>query len=528
MASRSRLVNLDAMIKRADFAATELAEATYETVNTIGLRDLTSDALIAASLRKPDFQRETNHWSPEQVVSMLECFVHGDLIPSVILWKSSSHLFVIDGGHRLSVLRAWVEDDYGDGPISIGFFGHSIPAEQKLAAEHTRKLITKRIGTWQHIQAKVKGAHTNPEEMRMLQVVSSRALSIQWVPGNAEKAEASFFKINTKGTPLDNIEHLLLSNRKRPVAIAARAVIRAGMGHKYWSAFAEAHRKQIENLASQLHKTLFEPEISSPIKTLDLPLGGSRGVRTALEVLIDFALFASQDQQGKPQRVSEQAEDTDGAATVNALSRSLRLARRITGNDGGSLGLLPAIYFYGPSGRHVSSMFLGTSKLIAKKLANNDPGFFPKFTAVRERLETILMAQKELIASILQKTISTRRIDRYADLLEKTISRLAAGETVTDQTLVADAGLVGKIFVGSESGWAKQFSDDTKSAVFLKAALKAAIKCSVCGGYLDPAKSVSYDHHVDLKHGGTGDDANCHLTHPYCNQTYKDLVRKAV
>lgn len=524
MASRSRLVNLDAMIKRADFAATDLAEATYETVNTIGLRDLTSDALIAASLRKPDFQRETNHWSPEQVVSMLECFVNGDLIPSVILWKSSSHLFVIDGGHRLSVLRAWVEDDYGDGPISLGFFGHAIPTEQRLAAEHTRKLITKRIGTWQHIQAKVKAAQANPDEMRMLQIVSSRALSIQWVPGNAEKAEASFFKINTKGTPLDSIEHLLLANRRRPVAIAARAVIRAGMGHKYWSSFDAPRRLQVETLAADLHKTLFEPEMSSPIKTLDLPLGGSRGVRAALEVLIEFALYAAQDQQGKPQRVADQPEDQSGDATVVTLSRSLRLAKRITGNDSGSLGLLPAIYFYGPSGRHVTSMFLGTSKLIARKLANNDPSFFSKFTSVRAKLETILIAHKDLVASILQKTISTRRVDRYADLLEKTINRLAKGETVVEQTLVADAGLVGKIFVGTENSPGKHFSEDTKSAAFLKAALIAAIKCPVCNGYLDPAKSVSYDHCIDIKHGGNGNEANCQLTHPYCNQTYKDVV----
>jgi hypothetical protein len=29
------------------------------------------------------------------------------------------YIFVIDGGHRLSALRAWMEDDYGDGTISL-------------------------------------------------------------------------------------------------------------------------------------------------------------------------------------------------------------------------------------------------------------------------------------------------------------------------------------------------------------------------------------------------------------------------
>src|SRR5690606_27208492 len=118
MPSRGNLVNLDAMIKRADFASEESDEPLFENVSTISVRDFTKGGLIGPSLRKPDFQRETNHWSPQQVISLLECFTNGDLIPSVILWQSPTYLFVIDGGHRLSVLRAWIEDDYGDGPMS--------------------------------------------------------------------------------------------------------------------------------------------------------------------------------------------------------------------------------------------------------------------------------------------------------------------------------------------------------------------------------------------------------------------------
>lgn len=524
MGNKSRLVNLDAMIERADFSTQDETESAYDNIQSIGVRDLTGDAMLAATLRKPDFQRETNHWSPEQVASLLQCFVNGDLIPSVILWKSSSYLFVIDGGHRLSVLKAWVEDDYGDGPASQKFFGATkIPSEQRLAAEQVRKLISKSVGSWQHLQAQMKSSGTTPEELRKLQTVASRALAIQWVVGNAEKAEASFFKINTKGTPLDRIENLLLSNRKRPIAIAARAVIRSGMGHKYWSNFDNDKKSLIEEMAGELHQTLFEPEVSSPIKTLDLPLGGSKGVRTALEVLIDFTLYSVQDQIGTPKKVSDQKEDQTGEATVATLKSALRLAKRVTGNDGGSLGLHPAVYFYGPSGRHSSSMFLGTCKLIGRKLANNDKLFFQKFTSVREGLEQTLIEHKDLIASILQKTISTKRVGRYSALLEKTIQRLIDGAAVTEDTLVADADLTGKIFVGKGTESAKSFSDDTKSAVFLKTALSSAVKCPICSGYLDPKKSVSYDHVIDIKDGGEGSDENCQMTHPYCNQTYKDL-----
>ena len=210
MASRANLVNLDAMIKRADFALQEPSEAHFETITNISVRDFTKGALVGPNLRKPDFQRETNHWSTEQVQSLLGCFVSGELIPSVILWKSSSYLFVIDGGHRLSALRAWIEDDYGDGPISQEFFGYEVSREQKAIAERTRRLISASVGSWKHFEARQGRDELPIDERKRLNAVISRALPIQWVTGDADKAESSFFRINTKGTPLDDLEELLL------------------------------------------------------------------------------------------------------------------------------------------------------------------------------------------------------------------------------------------------------------------------------------------------------------------------------
>lgn len=263
MASKN-LVNLDAMILREDFALQgEITSPTFDSISAISVQNFLPGSFIAPVLRKPDFQRETNHWTPEQVVSLLECFISGDLIPSVILWRSPMYLFVIDGGHRLSVLRAWIEDDYGDGPTSKKFFGDdAIPKEQKLAAKKTRDLISEKIGSWQQFQSLAHSSNPSKEDLIKINTVNTRGLPIQWVQGNAEKAESSFFKINTKGTPLDEIEELLLRNRKKPIAIASRAVIRYGMGHKYWSAFSNQIGLQVEQLAKELHTTLFDPELN--------------------------------------------------------------------------------------------------------------------------------------------------------------------------------------------------------------------------------------------------------------------------
>lgn len=522
MASRSNLVNLDAMIKREDFATSSVEEESFDNVTTISIRDFTKGGLLGPILRKPDFQRETNHWSPDQVVSLLECFVNGDLIPSVILWKSPTYLFVIDGGHRLSVLKAWIEDDYGDGPISHKYFDHKITEEQKSNATKVRNLVNKSVGSWQHFQAKSESEDLDLVERRRLTALASRGLPIQWVNGDADKAESSFFKINTKGTPLDGIEELLLKSRKKPISIAARAIIRAGRGHRYWSSFSASNALKIEELSSNLHSILFDPELKSPVKTLDLPLGGPRGVRTALQALIDIALIANRNQQGNPKTVYDMPDDEDGLCTIDILSRTLRLARRITGNDGGSLGLHPAVYFYGPTGRHSSAMFMGTILLIGKKLTNSDKNFFVKFTKVRSQLEAILIFNKELIATILQKHISSKRIDKYCDFLDQLVIKLDSGDSPTELELVKIAGLEGKVLVGTISSSAKNFSDDAKSGAFLKTALANSITCPICLGYLDTNKSVSYDHIIRAREGGVGTLENCSLTHPYCNQSTKN------
>jgi len=522
MPNRRETVNLDAMILREDFAAQGQADQTYDMVQSISLRDFTLGALVGPNLRKPDFQRETNHWTLAQVLSLLECFINGDLIPSVILWKSPTNIFVIDGGHRLSVLRAWVEDDYGDGPISYAFFDKNIPTSQKKVAEKTRKMINDKVSSFKHVQTRLAQTDLASDEKRRLNAVISRALSIQWVNGDAEKAEASFFKINTEGTPLDEIEELLLRNRNKPIAIAARAIIRAGTGHKYWSAFPSEVTKQIESKANAIHRLLLEPEVETPIKTLDLPLGGAKGVRVALKTLLDFSLIAAKNQQGKPGTLSEHPDDTDGHGTLDVLKRIWELASRITGNDHGSLGLHPAVYFYGPSGQHQVPMFMGTALLLKRKLLDNDPTFFPTFAARRQRLEQVLVDHKATIATILQGYVSRHRVERYFQFLEKLIERLGKSEPVTSEEVVNMSGLIGKIFIGAGPTSSPAFSNDVKSEVFIRKALESAVRCSICQGYLDANKSVSYDHVVRRQEGGTGEAANCEMTHPFCNQSIKN------
>src|SRR5690606_33521390 len=137
-----------------------------------------------------------------------------------------------------------------------------------------------------------------------------------------------------------------------------------------------------------------------------------KSIRTALKTLIEYVHLATRNQQGEPKHIKDQEDDETGETTIRVLKKVDELTSRITGNDKGSLGVHPAVYFYGPTGQHSTTMFMGFASLIKEKLLNNDPVFFINFTTVRSRLETILVANKPMIAMIIQGYVSKIRVDR--------------------------------------------------------------------------------------------------------------------
>jgi hypothetical protein len=268
---------LDALIPREDFDVKDQnIIALGRNKTTLSIPDLEYDSFFFSTIRKPDFQRETNEWDANKVVELVKSFIEGELIPAIILWRSSgNYIFVIDGSHRLSALAGWINDDYGDGPISMEYYGGEIPEEQKIIAEKARELINERIGAFKDY----KLANRAPEKVskyisEKAKGLGALALQVQWVEGNSQKAEESFFKINQQAAPIHPTELMLIKSRKKANGVAARAIIRSGTGHKYWSIFGEDKQTTIQELAEEIHELLFRPTYETPIKTLDLPIGG--------------------------------------------------------------------------------------------------------------------------------------------------------------------------------------------------------------------------------------------------------------
>jgi Protein of unknown function DUF262 len=402
-------LTLDAMIKRADFFQKDVEDKTGSSpsakpLSSINFDTLRSDSNFVLSLRKPDFQRETNQWSVDQALGFIQSFVEGYFVPSVILWQSKDgYVFVIDGAHRLSALRAWMEDDYGDRAISQSFFGGEIPSTQNKIAKKIRQRVEDEIGSYLSLKAKLSARSLNPniqyEDLMNLRLknVGTRELELQWVGGDASVAEASFFKINTQGTALDKIEEALLRNRERAIAVAARSIVRAATGHKYWSKFKSEKGLEIEKLSKEIYQLFFRPEIEQPIKTLQLPLGGATSTLDSLAIIIK--LLSITEIQVSKSRVSldNSVIDLDGDSTISVLKNCLKILNRITGNDKSSLGLHHAVYFYSERGKQIPELFLGMANLFKSKMLNNDSDFFKKFTSVRSKLEPYIIEHKQII-----------------------------------------------------------------------------------------------------------------------------------
>ena len=192
-AIHKEIVNLDALIPRDDVEA----KTPKASKGVIQVTELAVGKHFYGLLRKPLFQRETNDWSVDNVVSLIRSFRNGHLIPAVILWSANGTTFVIDGAHRLSVFVAWVNDDYGDKAISQAFFKHQIPKSQLDAARKCREQIKAEGLEYAELQ-KLTLLPSRTQEQLAWSSNIAQPVETQWVVGDADVALQSFLDINQR------------------------------------------------------------------------------------------------------------------------------------------------------------------------------------------------------------------------------------------------------------------------------------------------------------------------------------------
>lgn len=514
-------VNLDALIAREDFEVEENINSGKKK-EAISIEDIKADSFFFSNIRKPDFQRETNEWDSQKICELIKSFIEGDLIPAIILWRSTGgYLFVIDGSHRLSALSAWVNNDYGDGKISKLFYDGIIPDEQLEIAQETRKLVNKNVGSYEDFRLAL--AHPDkvkPEIVRYAKNLGALAIQLQWVEGDARKAESSFFKINQQAAPIDKTELKLLESRKKPNSIAARAIIRSGKGHKYWSSFPNPIQLQVQEIAAEINEILFDPKLQTPIKTLDIPLGGKLYSSQTLPLILDLVNIVS----GANFNSKNIQDDETGEVTIQTLKDVRKVAYRLNSNHTSSLGLHPVVFFYSQDGRYKTASFFAMVDFVVeldRRKKIND------FITVRSELEKFILEYDYLVQQINRKYRSAQKSYSYiSSFFQKVVSAFKAGKFIDEA--------INEIISSPEFNYltfqkvsqqldfsAKDFNTGKKSAVYIREALQNAPKCKICGGFIH-RNSISIDHIQRKEDGGLATLDNGQITHPYCNTGYKN------
>lgn len=521
-------VNLDALIPREDFES-NTGSSGGSTRDRISLSDLEAHAFFQASLRKPDFQRETTHWGPSSVVDLVRAFLEGHLIPAVILWQSGDHVFVIDGAHRLSALISWIRDDYGDGTASISKYGTGLTEDQRKIANRVRHEVKKSLGPYAEYKGLVGQELADPVKAKWLQQMGAGAIEVQWVTAaDSKAAEESFFKINQAAQPIDPTERRILQTRRSPDAIAARCIARGAKGHKYWANFPEDTRTEIENIGEEVYRTLYEPPHNAPVTTSDVPIAG-KGYNALPFVfeLVNVANGIALPTSPSAKKIRDALpDDLDGTSTLEFLKKVRQKLRLVSTNYTGSLGLHPLVYCYSSTGSFQPNAFLATIEFAAKLDAQDKKS---EFTDIRKRFEEYLIQNRTFVSLTMSRLgAGARSLSRLVDLYWAIAMEMWSG--------VDDAEILSRLSNMKDFAHLKQLevpppesdmvpskrgaSPSAKSAAFIRQAMGTPTRCGICDAPVH-ANSVTFDHIERLQDGGDNQPENLQATHPFCNSGYK-------
>lgn len=506
-AIHKEIVNLDALIPRDDVEA----KTPKASKGVIQVTELAVGKHFYGLLRKPLFQRETNDWSVDNVVSLIRSFRNGHLIPAVILWSANGTTFVIDGAHRLSVFVAWVNDDYGDKAISQAFFKHQIPKSQLDAARKCREQIKAEGLEYAELQ-KLTLLPSRTQEQLAWSSNIAQPVETQWVVGDADVALQSFLDINQRSVEIDPTERYMIVERKAPTIVAARALVSAGRGHAYWGDFDEKHVDDIERYAKKIYDAIFEPENAQAHTHTELQPAGmaqtANGLRLALE-LVNIIAEVKGGTAGMP-------PDSNGGETARLLSKVWGVIKHVAGNEPASLSLHPAVYFWGTTGNHRPSMFLAVVAFIQEQIKKDG---LAAFTVHRAQLEEFLVGKNAPGQKILSRYGGWKRsLEPIQKLLGQILDGLKAGKTESEiSEIVSVLGAGGSNNAVVRSGVWKE----TRSAARIRASLDSAQRCAICQARL-VLIHASNDHIQRRVDGGHSGLDNVQLTHHYCNHGFKE------
>lgn len=519
-------------------------------------------------LRKPDFQRATSAWTPEECVSLLHSVLHEQVIPSIIMWRSPKNLwYVLDGGHRLSVVLAWMRNDWGDTLTSEEYMDDELEKYYKWAAGEVRRLLAKAdIKKFQEYrEAYLQYFHTYGEDPSYQFGLDSETsllidfyraikgvigLPLQWVKGDYDKAKESFLNINKSGRKLTDWERKLVEHRDSSLARTVMSVANTSSAAYCWPNSQSPRNPpevrqnvgQILDESVRLHKLLFEPSYDSSFRRPQQPLlVESRTEPDTKPAYLAELLTVVRGHTGRDAQTERLLEQDRSATETELVKHGLSLLEECIGvcehligpsSQPISLSLVPALYFYADSGKHVRSLLYGFIYWLF--YGKDDQGAFARkllFSAHRAAFEKILLERKQTYVSAFSRKVGSgsevtmktarfynnllRLLIKYHDDIESDAFNSEYEASLTKKNEAAR----------TSSGKQRKFSQRQKSAIAMRTWLDSFPICGICGGMLDLAGGTQYDHAQEYSKGGFTVIENGRPTHPFCNNNRWTIER---
>lgn len=507
------------------------------------------------NLRKPDFQRPTNFWSPEDCRLLLNSLVNRRIIPALILWKSdeTGKVYVLDGAHRLSAIAAWINDDWGD-KDTTGFYDNH--PERELAIEsaiYTRDYINQTIGSYESfrqlylererlseaghnvLEHMTKQDHTKAIYYRDL-VSSNLTLQLQWESGNYEVAEQSFLDINRGGKALEPLERALIEYRYSSFARLVMCTA-ARSNNSYW-ALNESERNGLSSQSIEaidsfetrclaISETLLKPAPGPVVVSMDIaPVVikvGDRPHSDLREILPFLAYFIRLTDMDKTSALLQQ--DSTGSTQdmiINAGGYISAIETKLTclfgdSSDNQSLSISPLVYWYSNDGNYSASLFFG---FIGWLFDGDDEAIDSRkliFASVRGAFEDTLIHFKESLGSLLHSSGGAlKAVPQTKEALQLIFETIvnSRGDIEIAWPILAEKLPYKKPKEINPNK--RNFTASQKNTLNIDLLLSDASRCKVCGGRINPSK-VQYDHIDRVRDGGGTHVNNGRLTHPFCN-----------
>ncbi|MDM1328931.1 MULTISPECIES: HNH endonuclease [Acinetobacter] len=532
MAHTKLLTNI---IQRKVMLVEEMSQSNQRYNFEISLTDFAEHPIIDR-LYKADNQRSTECWSVEEIHGFIDdCLMDRNVNLSILYWKDTNeNLYVIDGGHRLSIIYAWVKRYFADEQVE------DAPIFTNAQKKDIR-LIRNNLGDLADFQKVC-------EDPVLKDKLKDTKLSFRQVVGTPEQARKVFRSINSDTKRLDKYEEFHLQNRGSDAFYATYACCYINDNRSNLAELQYERINQIIELGEEIHDHLFHTIL------LDADLTHGRKIGLVSELLNIIAGDASQNIYSNDQgrRVEELMHELWAVlCRISTPTKSIGIP---------SLGLHPRLYFYKDQNFQITSFLAwfaivfeidkGLMEIEGKKV--NYKNFirvrrsvefllsnFPVATAETvgkygsgikgyERLQTVYKAficisltmeldfddEKRLNTFILSMCKSFKYINFNEFYLERFVG------SYDEEVIHKVVGYVESLSPGKKNK-PKAFSSLTKKLLRDEFEARNHNHCEICDGLIY-VNSTEADHRIALSKGGHGIIENGVLVHPICNRIKSD------